>query len=192
MSDSTDLSILVIDDNPEIHNDFIKILAKKPAENATLDAFESQIFGDAAKTVTTELPHFIIDTASQGEEGIARVKEGLKQNKHYALAFVDIRMPPGLDGIETIRRIWEIDPDIQAVICTAYSDYSWEETIAALGQKENLLILKKPFDSIAVRQLACALTKKWQLVNDAKQYTSNLKQQIATRTASLEESMNKK
>ncbi len=189
MSDVADLYILVIDDNPEIHKDLIKILTKKPMEIAALDALETQIFGGEYKNQITDLPHFVIDTATQGEEGIMRVEEALTNGKKYALAFVDIRMPPGLDGVETIRRLWEIDPDIQAVICTAYSDYTWEETIAALGQKENLLILKKPFDGIAVRQLACALTKKWQLVNDAKQYTHNLKQQIALRTASLEESL---
>lgn len=183
------LNILIIDDNPEIHKDFIKILTKDlSAIPSELDAFKEKIFGESNANQAT-LPHFHIDTASQGKEGLEAVECALKENKPYALAFVDIRMPPGWDGIETIKRIWAIDADIQIVICTAYSDYSWEDTIKELGPKENLLILKKPFDSIAVRQLACALTKKWQLLQDTKRYTELLKQQVADRTASLQESL---
>lgn len=97
--------------------------------------------------------------------------------------------PPGWDGIETIQHIWELDPDIQIVICTAYSDYTWEETVEKLGQKENLLILKKPFDNITVRQLACALTKKWQLMQESRQYTAVLEDRVKDRTSSLQQSL---
>ncbi len=100
-------------------------------------------------------------------------------------------MPPGWDGIETIKHIWELDKSIQIVICTAYSDYSWEETIEELGKSDNLLILKKPFDLIAVRQLACALTKKWQLLQESTRYTSMLEQHVKDRTESLQQSMSR-
>ena len=83
------------------------------------------------------------------------------------MAFVDVRMPPGWDGIETIARIWEVYPDLQIVVCTAYSDYSWEEMRAKVGQPDSLLVLKKPFDNIEVQQLAHALTKKWLLNQQA-------------------------
>ena len=101
-------------------------------------------------------------------------------------AFVDIRMPPGLDGIQTIKEIWKIAPDIQTVICTAFSDYSWEQTISELGTNDNLLILKKPFDSAAVRQLACALTKKWHLLQTIGEQTQLLETRVTERTNSLQ------
>ena len=81
----------------------------------------------------------------------------------YTVAFVDVRMPPGWDGVETIKRIWQTCPELQIVICTAYSDYSWKAIIEHLGETQNLVILKKPFDSIEALELAHALAKKWEL-----------------------------
>ncbi len=91
------------------------------------------------------------------------VKKALEEGRPYAMAFVDVRMPPGWDGVETIARIWEVNPELQIVVCTAYSDYSWEEMRSKVGQPDGLLVLKKPFDNIEVQQLAHALTKKWSL-----------------------------
>ncbi|MDR3478624.1 MAG: EAL domain-containing protein [Gammaproteobacteria bacterium] len=186
MSQNPNFRIIIIDDNPSIHMDFIKIL--KTESFNEIDELGAELFGQP-KRLTQALPQFEIAVASQGEEGIARIKESLDQGKPFALAFVDIRMPPGLDGVETIKRIWEIDKNIQVVICTAYSDYSWEETIAHLGKTDNLLILKKPFDNISVRQLASALTAKWQLSEKTRDYTELLKAQVATRTLSLQKSL---
>ncbi|MFW2571204.1 EAL domain-containing protein [Legionella sp. 29fVS95] len=187
-----DMKILIIDDNPAIHSDFIKILSTKNSaenvEDAALDSFEKQMFG-LQKKPESSLPKFRIVTATQGQDGVAKIAEALHDNDPYALAFVDIRMPPGWDGIETTKKIWQLDPNIQIVICTAYSDYTWEETIQQLGQRENLLILKKPFDSIAVRQLSCALTKKWQLLQESRDYTKLLETQVKERTQSLQESL---
>ena len=92
------------------------------------------------------------------------------------MAFVDVRMPPGWDGVETIARIWEVDPELQIVVCTAYSDYSWEEMRAKVGQPDSLLVLKKPFDNIEVQQLAHALTKKWLLNFQARLQMAELAQ----------------
>ena len=86
----------------------------------------------------------------------------------YAVAFIDVRMPPGWDGIETIGRIWNEFPDLQVVICTAYSDYSWDEIAKAVGNTDHVLVLKKPFDNVEVLQMAHALAKKWQLTQIAQ------------------------
>ncbi|KGP63892.1 diguanylate cyclase [Legionella norrlandica] len=185
MPEVRDLRILIIDDNKKIHEDFLKILSF--TESNTPSDIEKKLFGDVAVENKPLLPHFQIGSALQGKEGVEEIKKAIKEGQPYALAFVDIRMPPGWDGIETIQHIWEVDPDIQIVICTAYSDYSWEETIELLGQKENLLILKKPFDSIAVRQLAYALTKKWQLLQQSRSYTRLLEEKVDERTSSLQE-----
>ncbi|KTD15985.1 regulatory protein (GGDEF and EAL domains) [Legionella lansingensis] len=182
------VKILIIDDNPAIHSDFIKILTtKNSSDDLELANFEQKVLGKKNQEPT--LPAFRLVTATQGQEGVEKISQAVQENDPYALAFVDIRMPPGWDGIETAKKIWEIDPNIQIVICTAYSDYSWEETIQHLGQRENLLILKKPFDSIAVRQLSCALTKKWQLLQQNREYTQLLEQQVKERTQSLQESL---
>lgn len=181
--------ILIIDDNPAIHKDFIKILtvSKQSDELSDLD---KKLFGSRGSDVNViSLPKFQIDTANQGEEGVIRIKQAIEEKRPYALAFVDIRMPPGWDGIETIKHIWKLDQDIQIVICTAYSDYSWEETTKQLGMTDNLLILKKPFDNVAVRQLTCALTKKWQLMHSSRDQTKFLEKSVEERTRSLQRSL---
>ncbi len=190
MSMNQNLRLIVIDDNPDIHQDFIKILmTSKPQakQDAEIQDLERAIFGSEVSDAV--LSKFEIDTATQGKEGVEKIAAAMQEGKPYALAFVDIRMPPGWDGIETIKHIWEVDSNIQVVICTAYSDYTWEETVEQLGQKDNLLILKKPFDNVSVRQLACALTRKWQLLEESKQYTSSLEEKVQQRTESLNKSL---
>jgi PAS domain S-box-containing protein len=188
--------IIIIDDNIDIHKDFIKIL-KLNRNEAELDDLEARIFSDD-NTLTNdststdrkiEKQIFEIDTATQGQEGVEKIRLALEAGQPFALAFVDIRMPPGWDGIETIKHIWKIDHDIQVVICTAYSDYTWEETVKELGMGDNLLIIKKPFDNTAVRQLATALTKKWHLMQQSREYANRLEKQIEERTNLLQESI---
>lgn len=113
------------------------------------------------------------------------VKQACSENRPYELAFVDMRMPPGWDGLKTIEQIWQTDPNVQVVICTAYSDYSWGEISERLGRSENLLILKKPFDSAEVAQLASALTGKWVLARQASLKTGQLEQMVKERTNEL-------
>lgn len=181
--------ILIIDDNRNIHRDFIKVL-KMDKPSSALDELDNQLFGDQPNnTPHLALPAFHIDTATQGQEGVNYIKKAIDEGNPYALAFIDMRMPPGWDGIETIKHIWEHDRDIQTVICTAYSDYTWEETVKQLDINDNLLILKKPFDNIAVRQLTCALTKKWQLMREAKNYSLSLENLVQERTDSLQQSL---
>lgn len=153
--------VLVIDDNPAIHDDFRKILCNADKAGEDFEAAEAALFG-AAPSPPNEIG-FEIDSAFQGEKGLERVEASLREGRPYALAFVDVRMPPGWDGVETIRRIWQVAPDLQVVMCTAYSDYSWDEIVGQLGTSDNLFILRKPFDNIEVMQLAHALTRKWTL-----------------------------
>lgn len=187
-TDSKRFKILIVDDNKEIHQDFIKILSLNKI-SSDFEKLDQELFENKEERPKRTLPDFEIDTASQGKEGVNLIKNAIKANKPYSLVFVDIRMPPGWDGVETIQHIWKVDPDIQVVICTAYSDYTWEETVDKLGTSENLLILKKPFDSVAVRQLAVALTKKWQLNRDTVYYTTHLESTVEQRTLSLQKSL---
>ena len=175
--------ILVIDDNPNIHKDFQTILLEKE-DNSELDTLRVEVFGNNTDEYLTR-SMYELDFASQGEEGTEKIKQACSENRPYELAFVDMRMPPGWDGLKTIEHMWEIDPKIQAVICTAYSDYSWGEITEQLGKSENLLILKKPFDSAEVAQLAAALTEKWNLARQASVKMEQLEQMVQERTDEL-------
>jgi len=101
---------------------------------------------------------------------------------------VDVRMPPGWDGVETTRKIWELDPNVQIVLCTAYSDHSWDEIFAKLGHRDGLLILKKPFDAVEAFQLAHALTEKWWLHEQSRRKMEELESLVAGRTSELQQS----
>ena len=114
------------------------------------------------------------------------VRKAVEAGRPYATAFVDVRMPPGWDGIETVARMWEVQPDLQIVICTAYSDYSWEDMMRRFGRSDNLLILKKPFDNVEVLQLAHALTKKWQVTEQAALRMEEMDVMVRQRTQELQ------
>lgn len=175
--------ILLIDDLPSIHHDFRKILSNS-APQSDLDDFEAALFG-AGKTTTASREGFELDSAYQGQEAVAKVSESLRNGLPYAMAFVDMRMPPGWDGVETVRRLWQEDPRLQIVICTAYSDHSWDNALAQLEVCDRLLILKKPFDTIEVFQLANALTRKWDMTQWAEMQRDHLEEQVRSRTAEL-------
>ena len=113
------------------------------------------------------------------------IEKALADGQPYMLAFVDMRMPPGWDGLETIAHIWEVDPDIQVVICSAYCDYSWSEMTDKLGRRDNLLILEKPFDINEVTQLAAAMTEKWLMTKKASANVANLRHLVEEKTCQL-------
>ena len=183
MNEKQNRRILVIDDNRAIHDDFQKILGAHGEERANLTEMEAHLFGDP--TMEHSAVKFDLDFAFQGKEGVERVETSLSEQRPFALAFVDVRMPPGWDGVETTLRLWEKDPDLQVVICTAYSDYSWDDMAAKVGESDRLVILKKPFDNIEVLQLAQSLTHKWQISMQLKQKLFDLEKLVAERTVEL-------
>lgn len=176
--------ILIIDDNRSIHDDFRKILAR---DKGGLELAEAEVafFGEAMAT-TSEIT-YEIDDAFQGQEGLELVKQALNDHRPYDVAFVDMRMPPGWDGVETIEQLWQQDPELQVVICTAYSDYTWSEITERLGHNDKLLILKKPFDNAEVSQLAAALTEKRYLAQQASLKMEQLEGIVHARTRKLRE-----
>ncbi len=181
--------ILVIDDNPSIHEDFRKILLPAQQASDELSEAEALLFGAKPDAGTESTVQFDVDSAFQGQEGLARVEQAQQEGRSYAMAFVDVRMPPGWDGIETISRIWQVYPELQVVICTAYSDYSWNDIIqnvGNLGNTDSLVILKKPFDNVEVLQLAHALTSKWHLTQQAKDRLQELDRKVNERTQELQ------
>ncbi|MEO6003531.1 MAG: response regulator [Opitutus sp.] len=184
--------VLVIDDNLAIHDDVRKILCPRAdPTGGQLDALENELFSDSAAPASKPkrgVPTFTVDSAHQGREGLELVKQALAQGQPYGMAFVDMRMPPGWDGVETTLELWKVAPDLQIVICTAYSDYSWDDLLAKIEGSDRLVILKKPFDTIEVLQLANALTAKWNLLQAATAAAVELEERVKARTEDLESS----
>ena len=145
--------ILIVDDNPAIHGDFDKILGAGTGPAAALAGVESLLFGDAP-AAERQRTHYALEFALQGQEGVERARQAAAAGRPFAIAFIDMRMPPGWDGLETIERLWAVDPDVQVVICSAHSDYDWSDVVARLGQTDRLLVVKKPFEPIEVLQCA--------------------------------------
>ncbi|RIK76090.1 MAG: hypothetical protein DCC67_14335, partial [Planctomycetota bacterium] len=151
--------ILIVDDNPAIHEDIKKIL--RPRGSGPLGALEADLFGaEPTPTVAEPMLGFELQSAFQGQQAVALVEHAVAAGTPFGVAFVDMRMPPGWDGIETIQRIRQVDPNIQIVICSAHSDYSWGAIYERLKPTDWLLILRKPFERIEVQQLASTLTEK--------------------------------
>lgn len=189
--------ILVIDDNPDIHRDFEKILAPHRVSatgdaakaSANLDALESLMLGNASPKPAeagavdpVELSH-----AHQGEDGFNMIRDAARRGEPFVAAFVDMRMPPGWDGLRTIRAIREVDQDITLVVCTAYSDHSWEKISAEVGALDKLMVLKKPFDPIEVKSITQAACERQELLRRARMRNDELESLVRERTVELEE-----
>lgn len=175
--------ILVIDDNASIHEVFRKILSAPALDGDSFDRLSASLF-DAPLAVAAERPSFLVDSVDSGEAGCAMVTQARVSGSPYAAAFVDMRMPKW-DGVTTIEALWRADPNVQIVICTAYSDYTWDEVVGRLGHSDRWLVLKKPFDLIEVQQMAMALAVKWELHQKQRMQVSDLEQQVAARVAEL-------
>ncbi|SDB04792.1 GGDEF and EAL domain-containing protein [Pseudomonas sp. NFACC13-1] len=181
MSVPANRRILVVDDTPAIHQDFRKILSPSAGSDDSLDDTESLLFG----TPQVNRLQFQIDSAYQGEEALELVKRAQAEGQPYALVFADMRMPPGWDGLQTIEQLWKADPRLQIALCTAFSDYSWETMAERIEFDDQLLILKKPFDTLEIRQMASAMTWKWQLAQDAARKMRSLERTIEERVQEL-------
>ncbi|MCI5147025.1 MAG: response regulator, partial [Candidatus Electrothrix sp. AR3] len=184
--------ILIIDDNLEIHHDIKKIF-QPPSESNELNALASAITGQVLPVENHA--QLELDSAFQGDEAVSMVRQAKQDKKPYALAYVDMRIPPGPDGLAIIRQLQEEDAQLQYVIITAYSDYSWQDISKVLISADNLLVIKKPFESIEIRQAADALIKKWHLAREYEQAQDALllqrdllEKMVKKRTAELEQS----
>ncbi|MHC8313027.1 putative bifunctional diguanylate cyclase/phosphodiesterase [Pseudomonas sp. GT1P32] len=177
----TNRRILIVDDTPSIHDDFRKILGPETDDEQTLAGTEAALFGTPQMGRLT----FQLDSAYQGQEALELVKRALAEGRPYALVFTDMRMPPGWDGLETIEQLWQADPHLEIALCTAFSDYTWEAMTERLEFGDQMLVLKKPFDSLEIRQMASALTWKWQMAQDAAMKVLSLEQTIEARVHEL-------
>jgi diguanylate cyclase (GGDEF)-like protein len=174
--------LLMIDDNPAIHEDYRKILIGR--DDTQISAAEAALFGERQSVVSR--PLFDVDSALQGRDGVELARRALAEGRPYSVAFVDMRMPPGWDGLETIENLWKVDPQIQVVVCSAYTDYDWLELLARLGRSDKLIVIKKPFEPIEILQSASALSRKWQNERALKAHVEGLERVVTDRTRGLE------
>ncbi len=184
----TNRRVLIVDDNPSIHDDFKKILSPKVAPSADLDDMLGDVFGTAAQATGTR---FELHSAFQGEAALEAVRAAVACGRPYSLVFMDVRMPPGWDGVKTTSEILQVDPEIGVVLCSAYSDHSFEDLAKAFGETDRVLILRKPFDMIEVRQLAHALQRRWGLARQAALKLDDIQRLVVERTRELAESNDK-
>jgi two-component system NtrC family sensor kinase len=174
--------ILVVDDNPSIHDDFRRIFASNQGRRDDLDDLAAAVFGLPTETNT---PGFALDHALQGQAALARVIAAREANAAYALLFMDVRMPPGWDGVEAAARVLDNDPDVHVVLCTAYPERSWRNRVEQLPGRERVLVLKKPFDILEVQQLACALCEKWLYAQRDRARMHHLEQSVTAQQGEL-------
>jgi diguanylate cyclase len=181
--------LLVVDDSEKIHRDFGRVLSARDSDaKAELDQLERALFGDdraGSESSPSSYGRYDVDFACQGERALDMVRAAGGQGRPYSVVFMDVRMPFGWDGVETIERIWAEFPHIAAVICSAYSDYHWDEIVDRLGETDRLLFLSKPFEPIEVQQMALTLSRKWQLAQESRRYIETLESEVRLRTARL-------
>lgn len=166
--------ILIVDDTPSIHEDFRKILITKDTSGRDLDNMADSLFGKTDQDPVYKDINYDLESAYQGEEALQMIEKAELEGNGYSLVFMDVRMPPGQDGIKTIAKIWERYPSMEIVICTAYSDYSWVDIIDILGPSDHLLVLKKPFDADEAQQMALAMTRRAGKTLEQKTHISRL------------------
>lgn len=177
--------ILIADDLPDIHEDYRKILMPRTSSVISVEGM-----ADFAPHFTFpgkgSQSSFQLETVMQGEDAIQAVTRARTEGRPFAMVFLDVRMPPGIDGVETAIRLRDIDPALQVVLCTAYSDYSFADISQRFKKSDNLLILKKPFDPVEVHQLAQTLCRKWTLSEENRKLVNDLESRVQLRTAELE------
>jgi len=179
--------ILIVDDNKRIHEAFRDIFTQ-PNQSLSDDLLRlvNQPADEAEDCAPPAQVQYHLEFAFQGQEALSKVALAEQEQRPYALVFMDVRMPPGWDGIKTINEIWGQFPDVQMVICTAYTDYSWEQLQEKLGANEHIFFLRKPFDAISVRQIALTLSRQWSLSQRLKHYINTLEERVEQRTTSLQ------
>jgi CheY-like chemotaxis protein len=151
--------VLVVDDNVAIHEDFRRVLVPDEPSDGTLHELSAKLFGRDAEG-KPEARVYELASAQQGEAALDLVRIATHEERPFSIAFVDMRMPPGWNGAETTQQLWRVDPHLQVVICTAYSDFRWADVMSFLGATDNLSLLRKPFKPEDVRRMADVLGTK--------------------------------
>jgi signal transduction histidine kinase len=179
VTDEPIVRVLVVDDQEAVLADFARLLEPPPAPaDDVLDEIELALGGTQAAPIASRR-RYHLRYVRQGDEAVREVAAAAAAGSPFGVAFVDVLMPPGIDGVETVARMWRDQPDLEVVLCTAYSGYSWESLLERLTAHDQLVILRKPFDPIEVRQLAACLSEKWRRGRKLAQRVISLEARVA-------------
>ena len=173
--------VLIVDDEVGIHHDFKDMLNPNSAQALT-DQLAATLLDEDSGNKTSFLPNFELLHATSGEEACDIIRAGKASNRPIAVAYIDVRMPPGIDGVEAIRRIRQIEKDIELVIMTAYTDRPLPEIVRDMELLHKLLYIRKPFAPEEVQQITLALVEKWNI----EQELDKKQQQLITNHQNLE------
>lgn len=180
------IRVLVVDDEHPILDLYRAILTPKRKPSAViseLGELAQQLFGET--TPPTAAPVFDLVACQQGDLAVATVKAALAANQPFAVAFLDVRMPPGPDGIWTAEQIRGLDPQIEIVIVTAYSDIHPADIERRVRPAHKILYLQKPFHSQEILQFASSLSAKWLAEHELRTLYAGLERRVAERTQEL-------
>lgn len=164
--DDFNTRVLIVDDQAEIHSDFQDILSKADSKATSDDLADAFLPVDSGNN-TTYIPTFELTHASSGDEAYQIIKAAHEANRPFAVAYIDIRMPPGMDGIETVRRIREFEKNLEIVIMTAYTDKPLHEIITDMELLHKLLYIRKPVATEEIQQITLSLVEKWNVERKA-------------------------
>jgi len=161
------IRVLVVDDEAEIRDAYRQIFSEPEpgAQNDARRKLGAKLFGGDEPRKVERLPNgaltFDAEYCDGAEAAVEAVKKALDAKQPFAVAFLDMRMPPGPDGVWAAGRIRELDPAIEIAVCTAYSDVDPCEIGGRVPPEDKLSYLQKPFHPHEVRQMAIALASKW-------------------------------
>ena len=172
--------VLIVDDEDGIHSDF-KDMLNPNHRRALTDQFAETLLDENSENNTSFLPNFELLHATSGEEACDIICATKASNRPIAVAYIDIRMPPGIDGVEAIRRIRQIEKDIELVIMTAYTDKPLPEIVRDMELLHKLLYIRKPFAPEEVQQITLSLVEKW----NVEQTLAKKQQQLITNHQNL-------
>ncbi len=174
--------ILIADDEPSVLEAYRQILTNDQRSvsraDSRLNELESRIFSPQTRK---EVPlAFDLCLCRQGPEAVAAVRQAVEDNAPFSVAFLDVRMPPGPDGVWAATQVRELDPWVNIVMVTAYSDLAPDEIGRQVRPPERLLYMQKPFHTHEIQQFARALSAKWgaeKTLHAANQHLDHLVQE---------------
>lgn len=178
--------ILVVDDDALLIDEYLRCLGadyEPDSATTTLSELEKVLFGDEVDE--RGAARFTVDTRNQGEPAVEAVEDSIKTGEKYSIIFLDIRMPPGMDGIEAAKRIRKLDPDVNIVVVTGSVSAKIDNLGAEVPPADKIFFFKKPFHAAECRQLAAALCGKWHADMALRDANEELEQRVEERTAAL-------
>ena len=173
--DNRNTRVLIVDDQESIYIDFQEMLGVKERGRRSDELSDYFLSAGRDNKRINVVPSYELSYAASGDEAYEMIKLAKESNCPYAVAYIDIRMPPGIDGIETIRRVRKFEKNLEIVIMTAYSDKPMSDIVNNMELLHKLLYIRKPVAHEEIQQITRALVEKWNLEQEASRQRQWLK-----------------